>query len=265
MKKLWAIYIATITESVNRRGEMLVYILQDFIGPLLSILLWIGIVNYSGSIQAGWGIDKIVSYFMITTLLTLAVNHYTDTLVGYEHIAQGEIAGLLLKPVPYHLYVFSTESGWKTVRLLVSLIPLGFLLFIFKDLLIINFSAYQIAAALIFSILAYLIIFFFKFIIGMSAFWVTANDGIVHTSWAFQSIFGGRLIPFNFLPLFMQNLSLWLPFRFFFYMPANVLISNLTPGTLLRELGIGLLWLTILIIINILMFNNGLKRLTDTK
>src|SRR3990167_321723 len=92
MKKLWAIYKATITESVNRRGEMLVYILQDFIGPLLSILLWIGIINY---------------------------------------------------------------------------------------------SVFQIVSALVFSILAYLIIFFFKFIIGMSAFWVTANDGIVHTSWAF--------------------------------------------------------------------------------
>lgn len=265
MKKLWAIYKATITESVNRRGEMLVYILEDFVGPLLSILLWIGIVHYSGSIQAGWGINKIVSYFMVATLLTLAVNHYTDTLVGYEHIGQGEIAGLLLKPVPYHLYVFSTESGWKTIRLLVSLIPLSFLLFIFRDFLSVNFSALQIIAAVFFSSLAYLIIFFFKFIVGMSAFWVTANDGIIHTSWAFQSIFGGRLIPFNFLPPIMQNLSLWLPFRFFFYMPANVLISELPINILAKEAVIGLFWLTVLIIANIWIFNNGLKRLTDTK
>ena len=265
MKKYWTIYKTTIFESVNRRGEMLVYVLQDFIGPLLSILLWIGVINYSGSIQAGWDVDRIVTYFLITTLLTLAVNHYVDTLVGYEEIAQGGIANTLTKPLSYHGYIFSTETGWKTVRLLLALIPFGFFLLMFQKYINLHFSARQVVAALLFSLFAYVLIFLFKFLIGMSAFWVTENDGLVHASWVLQAVFAGRLIPLDFLPSFLQHASLWLPYRFFFYVPANALLSPFSYETLGREFSIGLLWILLLGAANVWMFRTGLKRFTDTK
>lgn len=265
MRKYWTIYKVSIFESVNRRGEMLVYILEDFIGPLLSILLWIGAIHYSGSIQAGWSVERIVTYFLITTLLTIAVNHYVDTRVGYEEIAQGDIANTLIKPLSYHAYIFSTETGWKTVRLFLALIPFGFFLLLFQKFINFHFSAYQIAATLLFSLFAYVLIFLFKFLIGMSAFWITENNGLVHASWALQAVFAGRLIPFDFLPASLQHMSLWLPYRFFFYVPANALLSQLSYETLGREIGIGLLWILLLGVANVWMLRVGLKRFTDIK
>lgn len=265
MRKYWTIYKTTILESVNRRGEMTVYILQDFIGPLLSILLWIGIIGNAGSIQAGWDTNRTVSYFLVTTLLTLAVNHYVDTEVGRKHISQGELANLLAKPMSFYRYVFFTETGWKTIRLFLALIPFGFFLWFFRDYIHLSISISQIVLALGFSILSYFIIFFYKFLIGLTAFWVTDNGGFVHASWAIQAVFAGRLIPFDFLPHWLQGVSWWLPYRFFFYVPANSLLTSTQFALAIREMIVGIFWLIFLIILNRWVFNKGVKLFTDTR
>lgn len=265
MKKYWIIYKTTILDSVNRRAEMLVYVLEDFISPLLSILLWIGVINYAGTIQSGWDVNRTVSYFLVTAFLVLALNHYVDTLVGYQHIAQGGLAEVLLKPMSYHGYVFATETGWKTVRLLMSMIPFSFFVWMFRHYLNFTMSPKQIALALLFSLLAYFIIFLFKFLVGMSAFWVTENDGIVHASWAIQAIFAGRLIPYAFLPSTLQKISQWLPHQFFFYIPANILLTEPLPGEIAKNIVLALIWICILSVANKWMFHNGLKQFTDTK
>lgn len=244
---------------------MIIYILEDFIGPFLSILLWIGIIDYAGSIQAGWDTNRTVSYFLVTTLLTLAVNHYVDTEVGRKHIAQGELANVLAKPMSFYRYVLFTETGWKTIRLFLALIPFAFFLLLFQDYLRLSISTSQIVLALTFSALSYFIIFFYKFLIGLTAFWVTDNGGFVHASWAIQAVFAGRLIPFDFLPRWLQEMSRWLPYRFFFYVPANSLLTTTTLGLAFQEIATGMLWLILLIILNRWVYSKGLKLFTDTR
>lgn len=244
---------------------MVVYILQDFIGPLLSILLWIGVVNYSGSIQSGWSIERIVSYFLVTTFLNLSVNHYVEIGVGYEHIGQGEIAQVLTKPLSYHRYVFVTETGWKTVRLFLSLIPFTALVFLFRRYINVYVSLNQVVVAVLFSVIAYFLIFLFKFLVGMTAFWVTEINGILHASWAIQAVFAGRLIPFDFLPRWLQTVSEWLPFRFFFYVPANTLLTSVPTDQIARDGVIALAWVIFFGVINVLMLKRGLRRFTDTR
>lgn len=265
VRKYWTIYLVSITESMNRRAEMLIYIIQDFIGPLLSILLWLGVVGYAGSIQAGWDSGRIVAYFLTITFLTLAVNHYIDTEIGYKHIAQGELANHIVKPMAYYLYVFLTETGWKTVRLGVSLFPFGFFLLLFQNYLHISVAPRQVAMAVIYSIIAYLLIFFYKFLIALTAFWVTDHSGFVHAFWGFNAVFAGRLIPFDFLPDWLQRVSWWLPFRFFFYVPANTLLSPESGSSMLINITISGAWLMILVIANMWMFRRGLQRFSDTR
>ena len=60
-------------------------------------------------------------------------------------------------------------------------------------------------------------------------------------------VLGGMYVPLVFMPLGVQKVLNYLPFRFIFDLPARVYIGNIEPLYALKLLGIALLWLVLLI------------------
>lgn len=265
MRKYWKVYLNSIQDALADRARILVYVLEDLIPPSVSILLWIGIYQWSASTSSGWELQKLISYYLLVTFFSLALNHHLEFAIGERDIQRGGLVKYLTRPVSYITFTLAGSTGWKSVRLFMSLFPFALLFFLFRQYWNASVSPVTVLLAFGFATIAYMMIFFYRFLLGISAFWVTENYGVVNFFWMIQALFSGLLVPFDFLPTWLKDVSLFLPFRFFYYVPSIVLLNDHSRRNLWSDLCIALVWLTILVLFTRYLFNRGLKQFTDTR
>jgi ABC-2 type transport system permease protein len=83
--------------------------------------------------------------------------------------------------------------------------------------------------------LAFLINFYFHYIIGLSSFWFVQANAIRRVVYLFSMVFSGALIPLTFFPDGLRLLQQFLPFQYTIYVPAMVFIGNFTPRMILHQ------------------------------
>src|SRR3990167_394879 len=106
MRKYWQVYLNAIQDAFADRARLAVYVLEDFIAPLVSILLWIGIYRFSGKTTSGWELDRLISYYLMVAFLSLTLNHYLEFSIGFRDIKLGGLVKYLVRPVSYLKYTF---------------------------------------------------------------------------------------------------------------------------------------------------------------
>jgi len=60
-----------------------------------------------------------------------------------------------------------------------------------------------------------------------------------------ELLLSGRLVPLTLMPNWAQTLADWLPFKWTFYFPIEVLVGNMSTASLLGGLGMQLFWATV--------------------
>jgi len=265
MKKYWRVYVNSIQDALADRARLVVYVLEDFIPPTISIMLWLGIYNFSGKVASGWELNKLISYYIVIAFLTLTLNHYIEFPIGFRDIKEGGLIKYLMRPLSYLMYIFSGSNGWKTVRFLFSLLPYSLLIIIFRQYLSLSPSLSSLTMAILFAAISYMIIFFQRFLLGITSFWITDNDGLVNFFWMIQALFSGLLIPLDFLPKWLQSITWFFPFRFFYYFPAKIIFEQLRPSSYSTDLFLAVLWMIGLGLLSSIFFKRGLKVFSDTR
>jgi viologen exporter family transport system permease protein len=82
-------------------------------------------------------------------------------------------------------------------------------------------------------------------LLGMVSFWTTRASAIFETYVMAELLLSGRLVPLPLMPEWAQNLADWLPFKWSFYFPIEVLVGHMSAASLIGGLGMQLLWITI--------------------
>lgn len=265
MKKYWRVYINSVQDALADRARLAVYIVEDFIPPLVAILLWTGIYMYGSKMQSGWELNRLISYYLVITFFSLVLNHYIEFVIGGNDIQQGGLTKYIVRPVSYIKFLLAGSAGLKTVRLLFSVFPFTALILIFHKYWLFDINTLQIFASLVFAAISFFMIYFFKFLLGISAFWAVENYGIINLFWMIQTLFSGLLVPLEFFPNWLKLLSQLLPFKFFYYYPAHILTSQKLPETIGADLLIALGWTLVFGIASTWLFKRGLTKLTDTR
>ena len=265
MKKYWQVYINAMQDAFADRARLIVYVMEDFIAPLVSILLWIGIYRFSGRTSSGWELNKLISYYLLVAFLSLALNHYLEFSIGFRDIKLGGLVKYLVRPVSYLGYTFAGSNGWKTVRFLFALLPYSLLVVIFKQYFSVSISFPSAVSAVLFAAIAYMMIFFYKFLLGISSFWVVENYGVVNFFWMIQTLLSGLLIPLDFFPEWLKTVLWFLPFRFFYYFPTKLLLDGQNAGNYVPDLLVAIGWLMVLGFSAAALYRRGLKNFSDTR
>lgn len=72
----------------------------------------------------------------------------------------------------------------------------------------------------------------------------------------------GRIAPLSVLPAWVQQVASWLPFRWMFYFPLEVLLGRLTPAQTLRGVGFQLAWLVFSALLLASLWRSAARRYT---
>lgn len=224
---------AAVQTQFQYRTANYAYMLGMVAEPVVYLVVWSAVAESRGGSVAGITPGGFAAYYIVWTL----VRNMNIVLTPYaweERIQKGELSGALLRPVhPIH-YDLAYFAGWKVVVVLLW-IPIALVLSAaFRPAF--DVSALEAVVFLVAIWGAYLIRSLLLWVLGMICFWTTRVSAIYDTYFTAELLLSGRLVPLALLPAWAGGLADWLPFKYTFGYPIEVLAGDLST----RELFVGL-------------------------
>ena len=234
------IFRVQIQTQFQYRTATYMYTLGMVAEPTIYLVVWSTIARSHGGSVGGLTPHAFAAYYIVWTLVRTMNIVFTP--YGWEYrIREGQMSAMLLRPLhPIH-YDLGFFAGQKILWVLMYLpIAVG-LSFAFHPAL--HPSALGIVVFLIAIWGAYLVRSMFLWILGMFTFWTTRGSAIFETYILAELLLSGRLLPLTLMPHWSQTLASWLPFKWAFYFPIETLVGNMSAASLVRGLGMQLLWI----------------------
>ena len=254
-KRLWQVNWA---EQWQYRANLMMYLLYWLVSPVVYLSVWISIANSQGSVN-GLTANDFVTYYMTLLIVDQLTSEITIHIFAYK-IQDGTLSGDLLRPV--HPILTSTlvyNIAFKALTFMV-LIPIWLVLYaLFQP----DYSSVTVGSVLL-AVPAVVLGFGISFLLGATvtcvAFWTTRVYAIQEFYYALVVLFSGRFVPLELMPPVVQQISLFLPFRLFLYVPIEIILNKMPPEVIAREFMVGIVWLLIALIAFNRIWREGVKR-----
>jgi ABC-2 type transport system permease protein len=245
-RSLFDFYVTTmrtaVAEQLQYRVTNYFYMLGMIAEPVIQLVVWSTIADQHGGSVNGITAGEFAAYYIVWTLVR-NMNIVFGAPFWEWRIREGQLSGQLLRPMHILHFDLAYFAGWKFV--VVGLwvpIAIGLSLVFKPDL---HPTALEIVV-FIFAIWgAYLIRSMFQGVIGMLNFWTTRGAAVFDLYMATEMLLSGRLVPLQLMPDWVQSLANFLPFKWTFGFPIEVLVGHMSPGSLMLGLGVQVLWIGI--------------------
>lgn len=243
MKRYFDYYTSMMKLSVLEQWQYPVanyfYMIGMIAEPVIYMVVWSAVANQQGGMVGGYTPGTFAAYYIVWTLVRQMNIAFTP--YGWEwRIRNGRLSTSLLRPIhPLHEDV-AFFAGWKVVMIILW-IPLAFALsLIFKPEL--NPTLLEGVVFFIAIWMAYLIRTITLSLLGMVTFWTTRVSALFELYFAAELILSGRLVPLSLMPVWVQELAWFFPFRWAFGFPIEALVGQLTMADMLIGLGMQVAW-----------------------
>jgi len=239
--------------------EFWIQLFLERILPLaIPLLVWMSLFRYTQQESlGGWAEHDMVAYYV----LVFVVGILADIQFHYEMstmVHMGTLNQWLIRPLTF----FETAFSHIIARIIVLLIPGITALLLcrwFVPAAFTNLTLRSFVTACCVLPLSIAIFSLISAAIGMCAFWVIKTDSIFAMAMLILEFFGGRLLPLNLLPVWLERISRLLPLRFAISGPVEAILHPSFPATTLLLLGQSL-WCILLSLLVVLLWHAGFSR-----
>lgn len=260
MRKLLAYFRVHLSEALVYRATSFIWFFADFGPSLVLVIFWLAAYQ-SRQFIAGYSLSQMLLYYFGVSIISSVIIPHPHWWLK-DQILYGQFAGIfLLKPVNLFWERLAAQLSWRTIRLLF-VIPASIILF---KLIAPSVGQFDLSLPRLgWLVLALLLSFtgqmFFKICLGLSAIWFGEIAWLVNF-WDFSmALFGGAYFPLNLYPAWVQTVSSFLPWRYFFYFPLSIFLGQVDPAGMLKGFfGLGF-WLLIGGLTYHLVLTRGIKK-----
>lgn len=248
-------------DVIEYRSLAVVWFLASLINPLLFLFFWKGAISQNH--PSGFSsVSDVYSYYFLFLILSGFLMVHIEHEVAYWDIKEGGLTKYILKPLPYITSKFFLEVTWRIAMGLIALVATIILIFIFGQLFTISLTPVQIILVIITSLLALMVSFVYKMIIGLTALWVVDFEGIEQLVFMLTLLFSGYVVPLDMFPQYLRIIATFLPIPYTIYYPVRMFQGKLSLEQSLSVIGIQMFWLLILSFGYKIIWNRGVKRFT---
>lgn len=261
MKLTFAFFRQSFHNTAVYKFEFWLQLFNTFL--LMYAVHWVWKVLYGQNPDAfGVNLQQMISYGILGIAFELIFYH-TDGPNTYisKSVKSGAITNELIKPLDFHLHMFSRNLGEICFKFLILVIPSIIIAYIFLDLIPIE-NFLTLIYFLTSFLLGYLVLFSLNFLIGLIAIITLDIDGIEWGYYALLRFFGGQMIPLWLFPSFLEGISNILPFKAIYYIPMSIYIGKFNSNEIIEALLFQGLWLLILVIFGRLLWRLVYSRVT---
>jgi ABC-2 type transport system permease protein len=231
-----------VQEQFQYRAANYMYMIGMVVEPVIYLVVWSVVAEASGGQVGGYSPGGFAAYFIVWMLVRNMNIVFTP--YGWEfRIREGQLSGMLLRPMhPLH-YDLAYFAGWKVIAVLLW-VPIALVLsLLFRPELSVNLA--QAATFLVAIWGAYVIRTLLLFVLGMVTLWTTRVAALFELYFTAELLLSGRLVPMDLMPDWVLRWVDLLPFRSTFGFPIEALVSDLSGPELVRGLVAQLVWVVI--------------------
>jgi ABC-2 type transport system permease protein len=201
---------------------------------------------------------NMLTYLVVTTV----INNLVSSTAGDEVtdlIEDGSIETKLLQPASIVSQLYFRNIGKNIFYTLSTLPPMAVFVIIY------GFSPpaepWMVGFLLVAVINGSLIIFFFRYLLGLISFWLIRNPFIVWYFITVESLFSGNVVPIWFYPAWLGTVSRFLPFRYFIFEPVSLYLGQTPASEAGSILCMQLLWLGVFVGIERIIWSRAHRKL----
>ncbi|UJW56465.1 ABC-2 family transporter protein [Bacillus sp. A116_S68] len=212
---------------------------------LIIYYFWTAVYENNTTVQ-GIPLNQMVTYFVVAMLL----GNYFASMINTisSHVREGNLAIELIKPYDYLFKMTAVDLGDKISATIRDNLPMfllaWFLLNIQKPPNMWGLSLFIISA-----IIGALIVNQFDLMCGVITFWTVNSWGVYLTREALFMLLSGTFIPLMLLPVWVQNLLVYLPFPSMIYVPTTIYTGQMATESAIAAIGVQVLWLVVLFVL----------------
>lgn len=260
--RLFRITLLQFQYVFEHPSHSFVYFLISIINPLVMIFFWIGALKTSGNSLSGLQLSSITSYYFLLALGSAFLMAHVENDVGKEDIKEGGLVIYLLKPFSYFWLSFIEEIPYRVLQGLFGVFMGIVLILFFGAFFTFSNSIIIIALSSLITVLAYMVSFTFKMIVGIIAFWLTDVGGFLQLIDAIIFVFAGFILPIHLFPEILKQITYVLPFPYMIYFPIVAFQGSLSVQELFRVIGMQCVWLIVFYFVYRALWNKGIQKFT---
>ena len=205
------------------------------------------------------GLQEVITYSVLGIALIGIMHREGPHYYIMQQVRTGRIELDILKPMDFMFFMMCKFIGFGLTRTLGMVLPslvVAYFLFGFSLPSLMNGIAFLVS-----TLLAFLIVFMLKFMIGLISM-VTMNiQNITMAYNAIQNFFGGQMVPLWLFPGLLGTISLFLPFRYIYYVPISIYVGRYDGVEIMTALGFQVVWIFILGLIARLLMQFVFRRM----
>jgi ABC-2 type transport system permease protein len=258
MIELYLIWIKTsITVMFQYRFSQLMWLVGMIAEPVIYLVVWTSVARAQGGSVGGYTAGEFAAYYIGWTL----VRHMNIALTPYAfegRVLRGELSPELLRPAhPFH-FDLAWFLGMKVITMTLWLPIAAALVVLFQPTL--NPAPWQAVAFAVALVTAFIMRFVLLWVLGMATFWITRVSALFEVYFTAELFLSGRLVPMDLMPLWVQQVANFLPFRWAFGFQLELLLGRLTPEQALLGFAAQAFWFSVGVIALNLLWRAGVKR-----
>jgi ABC-2 type transport system permease protein len=220
------------------------------------IQLWTTTYSVSGSTNiAGFALRDTIWYLVMTETIMLSRMRIANKIA--EEVRDGSLAYTVGRPYSYLLYQFFHSFGDTLLRMIINFIAGSILI----TALISPMPATNLPAVIVSVLLALILDFCIIGVIGLLSFFTEDVNSFDIIYQKILFILGGMIIPLDFLPTWLRDISLALPFNYIIYAPSRLFVQ-FDASRWLNTVVMQLVWIGIMGVVLSLVFRWGMRRVS---
>jgi ABC-2 type transport system permease protein len=229
--------------SVQYRWPTILGMIALLTEPVVYLIVWTSVAEQNGDMIGGLTLGQVSAYFVVWTLVRNLTSGYSPDM-WQRRFQEGTLADMLLRPIhPVHGDI-AGGFGFNLPRVVIAIPLTAALILVFRPELspspleILVFVP-SVAAAYVLRAIAFCAV-------GAVGFWTTRVDAASRLYMAAELLLSGRLVPIVLYPTWLASAAEWLPFRYTFGFPIEVLTTSMSTGSMLAGFARQIAWIVAL-------------------
>lgn len=220
----YLIYMGFATQIIYKK-RIYFRVFQSLFSISVFVFVWIALDKYG--LTHGQSISTLISYTLISNILSLMIPLNNISLLFETDIKKGDIANKLLRPLSLDALYIGDTIGATMFNFLTSAIPIiicGVILKAYPE----DLSFIKVIVFLISLVLGVYIYILIDNIAGYLSFWIDHGTSIRHFFEAIMNVFSGKLIPLILMPEWFSEVAKLTPARLVYYDPISIYTGMMT-------------------------------------
>ncbi len=243
--------------EIQYRAATMMMLVGFLIEPVVYLAVWTTVAEAQGGEIAGYTTGALAAYYIVWTLVRV-YNLAFDPTAWEWRIREGRMNDFLSQPIhPFHRdasFFIGSKFVWTALWIPVAVV----LTIAFRPTVewhLVNILGFIVAIWGGFAVR-----FLILYLMGMINFWTTRGAAVFGIIVAAELLLSGRLVPLQLMPRWVESLAAWLPFKWSFQFPIEVLIGRLSPAQIATGIGWQVIWSVGLGLAFVWVWRHAIKR-----